>query len=322
MLGITMGDAGGVGPEIVLKTFADGRLPEQSVVIGDHAILARCNELLGLQAPLRRIAAPSEHRPGSLNVCDMGRLRGEDLTIGTVSKSAGDAARKYVEQAARFALEGSVAAMVTLPVNKQAIRLSDDTFTGHTELIARLCETVDYTMMLASEKLIVTHVSTHVSQREAIERVTAARIHTVIRLTVDAVRTLRPRARIAVAGLNPHAGEDGAFGAEETEQIEPAVRQARGQGLHVVGPIPADTVFHRATRGEYDAVVCMYHDQGHIPVKLVDFDGAVNVTLGLPIIRTSVDHGTAFDIAYKGLASPRSFVNACRLALQLAGMRD
>ena len=322
MLGITMGDANGVGPEILLKTYMASRLPERSVVIGDYAILARCNELLDLGAPLQPIAEPPAHQAGGLNICDMGLLGQDDLAIGEVSRLTGAAARAYIEQAARFVLNGAISAMVTLPVNKQAIRLSDETFTGHTELIARLCKTVDYTMMLASAKLIVTHVSTHVSLREAIERVTRERICTVIRLTAGAVRKLRPQVRIAIAALNPHAGEDGAFGVEDAEQIEPAVAEARGEGLDVVGPVPADTVFHRATQGEYDAVVCMYHDQGHVAAKLVDFDGAVNVTLGLPIVRTSVDHGTAFDIAYTGQASTRSFANACSLALQLAGNRE
>jgi 4-hydroxythreonine-4-phosphate dehydrogenase len=209
--------------------------------------------------------------------------------------------------------------MVTLPMNKQATQLSDPGFTGHTELIGEVCEAPDVTIMLASEQLIVTHVTTHVSLTEAIRRCKQERVRKILELTVAAVRRLKPDPRIAVAGLNPHAGEHGLFGDEEIKEIRPAVEWARSQGMPVEGPLPPDTVFYLAVkRGKYDAIVCMYHDQGHIPLKLLDFEGGVNVTLGLPIIRTSVDHGTAFDIAGQGIASTASLVKALAFAVRLA----
>jgi 4-hydroxythreonine-4-phosphate dehydrogenase len=208
--------------------------------------------------------------------------------------------------------------VVTLPINKHAVALTRPGFEGHTEFLAAICETADYTMMLASARMIVTHVSTHVSLREAVERTRRDRILTVIRLTVDATRRLRGKARLAVAALNPHAGEAGAFGREEITEIAPAVEAARAEGIDAHGPIPSDTLFMKALAGEYDAVVCMYHDQGHIAMKLRDFKEAVNVTVGLPIVRTSVDHGTAFDIAYQGRASIDNFLTAMEMARQLA----
>jgi 4-hydroxythreonine-4-phosphate dehydrogenase len=206
-----------------------------------------------------------------------------------------------------------------MPMNKEATRLSHSGFTGHTGFIAELCGQDKYTLMLASEKLIVTHVSTHVSLRMAIENVKRDQVFDVIKLTHDVLPKLRPTRRIAVAGLNPHAGENGAFGTEDLEEIAPAVHRARAAGMNVAGPFPPDTIFMDALKGRYDAIVCMYHDQGHIPMKVLDFEGGINVTLGLPIIRTSVDHGTAFDIAYKGIAFTGSLRDACRLAVKLSG---
>jgi len=210
--------------------------------------------------------------------------------------------------------------MVTLPMNKEATQLSDPSFTGHTELIGAVCGARDVTIMLASEQLIVTHVSTHCSLRAAIDRVKKERVARIIELTCEAVARLKSSPRVAVAGLNPHAGENGAFGREEIEEIQPAIAQARARGFAVEGPFPPDTLFYMAVRQKrFDAIVCMYHDQGHVPLKLLDFEGGVNVTLGLPIIRTSVDHGTAFDIAWQGTASTRSFTTAFDFALRMAG---
>jgi 4-hydroxythreonine-4-phosphate dehydrogenase len=243
-----------------------------------------------------------------------------DVTPGRINAKSGAAARAYVVSATRAALAGEIAAMVTLPMNKEATQLSDPRFTGHTELIGELCGASDVTIMLASAQLIVTHVSTHCSLREAIERAKRDRVARIIELTWHAVRRLKPHARVAVAGLNPHAGENGLFGREEIEEIAPAVEWARAQGWNVEGPLPPDTLFYLAVRrNRYDAVVCMYHDQGHIPSKLLDFENGVNVALGLPIIRTSVDHGTAFDIAWKGAASTKSLVSALEFAARLAG---
>jgi 4-hydroxythreonine-4-phosphate dehydrogenase len=318
MLGITMGDASGIGPEIALMAYKKGEFKHDFVVVGDSAILERCNQLLNLQVPLRPIATVEEHAAGALNVLDLGLMAKDDLEIGTISKKTGHAALRYVQRAAELALAGAIDAMVTLPMNKEATQLSEPNFTGHTEFIAELCGQRDVTMMLASERLIVTHVSTHVSLQQAIAQVKQERILKVIELTHEAVRRLRPRTRIAVAGLNPHAGEHGAFGREDLEEIAPAIEQARRAGYEVFGPEPGDTVFYRAVaRHAFDAVVCMYHDQGHIPMKLLDFEGGVNVTLGLPIIRTSVDHGTAFDIAYQGIASTQSIAKAFEMAANM-----
>jgi 4-hydroxythreonine-4-phosphate dehydrogenase len=318
MLGITMGDASGIGPEIALMAYKKGEFTHDFVVVGDGAILERCNELLNLQAPLRPIATVEEYAAGALNVLDLGLMAKDDLKIGQISKKTGHAALCYVQRATELALAGAIDAIVTLPMNKEATQLSEPNFTGHTEFIAELCGQRDVTMMLASERLIVTHVSTHVSLQQAIAQVKQERIVKVIELTHEAVRRLRPRARIAVAGLNPHAGEHGAFGREDLEEIAPAIEQARRAGYEVYGPEPGDTVFYRAVvRHAFDAVVCMYHDQGHIPMKLLDFEGGVNVTLGLPIIRTSVDHGTAFDIAYQGVASTQSIAKAFEMAASM-----
>jgi 4-hydroxythreonine-4-phosphate dehydrogenase len=317
-IAITMGDSSGVGPEIILHAFTKGELPQDFVVVGDFSILDRCNRMLDYRAPLKRIAEVGEAEPGMVNIIDLGLLSEDDLQIGRITEKSGRAALQYVEYATRLALAGKVSAEVTLPINKEATRLSTPGFTGHTEFIAGLCERTRYTLMLASDQLIVTHVSTHVSLREAIENTTRERVLDVIRLTHDVLTRLRPTSRIAVAGLNPHAGENGAFGREDLEEIKPAIELARAEGLEVAGPLPPDTVFLDVRKGRYDAVVCMYHDQGHIPMKLLDFEGGINVTLGLPIIRTSVDHGTAFDIAYRGIAFTGSLRDACKLALKMA----
>jgi len=317
--GITMGDSSGVGPEILLKAFAAGELRRQVVAYGDLEALDFYNGLLSYGVALRPIAAPADYRPGVLNVIDHGLMRRAEITPGQLNGKSGHAAREYVISATRAAQAGQVAAMVTLPMNKEATRLSDPRFTGHTELIAELCGVRDVTIMLASDQLIVTHVSTHVSLLEAIRAVKQERVRTILRLTSDAVCRLKPNARIAVAGLNPHAGEHGLFGDEEIREIRPAVEWAQQQGMPVDGPFPPDTVFYMAVRKKkFDAIVCMYHDQGHVPLKLLDFEGGVNVALGLPIVRTSVDHGTAFDIAGTGAASTASLIRALEFAVGLA----
>ena len=290
------------------------------VAFGDLEILEHCNARLGYGVPLRKVGGPADFQEGFLNVRDLGLLGSGDLRIGGISAASGAAARGYVVAATRAALNREIAAVVTLPMNKQATQLRDPGFTGHTELIASLCGVQDATIMLVSERLIVTHVSTHLSMRKAIELVKKERIEKIIEATARAIAKLKPNARIAVAGLNPHAGENGLFGREEIEEIQPAVAWARSQGLPVEGPFPPDTVFYLAVeRKRFDAVVCMYHDQGHIPLKLLDFEGGVNVALGLPIVRTSVDHGTAFDIAWQGVASTKSLVAALEMAAKLAG---
>jgi len=302
----------------LLRAYQGGEIRQPFVAYGDIEVLEHYNRLLNYGVALRVIGSPSEYQPG-LNVIDHGILHDGDVTPGRLSAVSGRAAREYVISATKAALAGEIAAMVTLPMNKEATQLSDPRFTGHTELIGELCGAKDVTIMLASEQLIVTHVSTHMSLRNAIRAAKKKRICTILRLTTDAVRKLIPNPRIAVAGLNPHAGENGLFGDEEIREIRPAVEWAQSQGMPVEGPFPPDTVFYMAVRKKrFDAIVCMYHDQGHVPLKLLDFEGGVNIALGLPIIRTSVDHGTAFDIAGKGVASTVSLIRAIEFAGKLA----
>ena len=317
MIGISTGDANGVGPEILLRTYKNEMLTGEFVAIGDFPVLNYCNQYLELNVPLHKMNGIHDFISGFLNIYDVGVLSDKDISIGKLSEKTGYAALKYVETGAQLALQKHIKALVTLPVNKEAIRGTLKDFSGHTGYIASLCNTTNYTMMLVSEKLIVTHVSTHVSLLEAINNVRKERILDVIRLTDTTLKKLGKRSRVAVAGLNPHAGENNAFGREDSEEIAPAVKIGVEEGMNVTGPVAADTVFYLAKKGQFDAVVCMYHDQGHIPIKLLNFEEAVNVTLGLPIVRTSVDHGTAFDIAYKGIASTASFCNACDLAKKL-----
>jgi len=319
-MAVTMGDASGVGPEIVLRRFLQGGLERDVVVYGDAAVLRHGCELLGIQVQVHAIDRAADAVAGHLNVVDLGLLQASDHTPGVLSGKAGAAARDYVGRATRDALAGEVAGIVTMPMNKEATQLSDPGFVGHTEYVAALCGAPKVTMMLTNGPLAVTHVSTHCSLREAIERVTTPRVLDVVRLTNATLSRFLERPRIAVCGLNPHAGEHGLFGDEDSSHIAPAIDQAVSEGIDASGPHPADTVFFQAVhRHRYDAIVCMYHDQGHGPMKLLAFDTGVNVTLGLPIIRTSVDHGTAFDIAWKGEAFTDSLDHALAYAWKLAG---
>ena len=319
-MAVTMGDASGVGPEIAVRRFADGVLDTEVVVYGDAAVLARAAEVLGLDVPIRPVAGPDAAVAGTLNVRDLKLLSAEQVTPGVLSREAGAAALAYVECATRDALAGKVVGVVTLPMNKEATRASRPDFKGHTEFIAGLCGARDFAMMLTVPEVAVTHVSAHVSLREAIERVRPRRIRTVIDLTHQALSRFIQRPRIAVCGLNPHAGEHRLFGTEDEEIIRPTIERAAADGLDVSGPHPADTIFRQAIRlDRYDAVVCMYHDQGHAPMKLYGFERGVNVTIGLPIVRTSVDHGTAFDIAWQGKAFTDSLGHALDYAWKLAG---
>ncbi len=318
-IGITIGDASGVGPEVLLRAHEEGGEFERPwLAFGDVGVLEYAKEALGLNTPLHAVSPGDSLSTEALNIVDAGLLKSSDVRPGEIHREAGRAAVKYVEAAVEAALEGTIDAITTLPMNKESSRLSCPGFQGRTELIAGMCGVDDFTMMLVTPGLIATHVSTHVSLREAIERVKSKRILEVIRLTHDAVKRIRPRVRIAVAGLNPHAGEHGAFGTEDIDEILPAVECARAEGIDADGPLPPDTLFMQAAGGAYDAIVCMYHDQGHVPLKLRSFHEGVNVTVGLPIVRTSVDHGTAFDIAYQGKASTENLIHAFRMAVVLA----
>lgn len=317
---VTMGDASGVGPEIILRSYAGKELKEDIVVYGDLSILQAGAKLLHLHAiRLNAIDDPRDARDGFLNVVDQGTLNASDFTPGKLNKAAGSAARDYVIRAVKDALADKNAGLVTLPMNKEATQLTSPHFCGHTELIADLCHCTKFSMMLATAKIACTHVSTHCSMQKSIERCKTPRILEVIELTDHTLSRFLEKPRIAVCGLNPHAGENGLFGFEDAQQIRPAVEKARAMGIDAEGPLPADTVFYQAVcRHRYDGIVCMYHDQGHAPMKLIAFETGVNVTIGLPIIRTSVDHGTAFDIAWQGKAFTHSLHYALDYARLLA----
>ncbi len=318
-----MGDPAGIGPEVTLKALADAEIQRlcRPVVFGDLAWLQQTARALRL--PLRIVAEGSEEAgaEGKSITVPVRQATGADLRAvmpGQLSAEAGRAAAEAVIAAAKAALAGEFAAIVTAPLNKEAIALGGFPYPGHTELLAEVTRTPRYGMLLLSGPLRVVHVSTHVSLREAIERVKTARVLECIRLGDRACRDLGIASpAIAVAGLNPHAGEHGLFGEEDRTEIAPAAAQAQAEGLRASGPHPPDTVFARAAAGEFDLVVAMYHDQGHIPVKLHGFDTGVNVTIGLPILRVSVDHGTAFDIAGKGIAREQSMQEALRVAVQM-----
>jgi 4-hydroxythreonine-4-phosphate dehydrogenase len=326
LVAVTMGDPAGIGPEIIAKTFADPdfHARNRALVVGDAGMLKRAAELLGLPLGIRGIQEPEDaaFEPGTADVLQVDDLP-PDLPFGELDARAGDAAFRYVEKATRLASAGRVAAIATAPLNKEAMHLAGHGYPGHTEILADLTGTDDYAMMLVTDELKVIHVSTHVSLREAIDRAQPERELAVIRLAHESLRKLGVESpRVAVAGLNPHAGENGLFGKEDLEKIRPAVKAALAEGVDASGPWAPDTVMMRARQGYFDVVVVQYHDQGHIPIKLMGFDTGVNVTVGLPFFRTSVDHGTAFDIAGTGRADHASLKAALDLARSLAGAEE
>lgn len=325
---ITMGDPAGIGPEIVLKALSHQGLYRRCrpLVIGDRRVLARAMDWDGVPPlTIEPVASADEaaYRPGSVTLLDLQNADPRACPVGKVSASSGRAAVEYVQQACDLCLEGTAAAMVTAPLNKDAMNRAGFAYAGHTELLAERTGADKVTMLLTGPSLRVVHVSTHVALAEAVRRVQRDRVLEVIDLAYRGCRALGIEApRIAVAGLNPHAGERGLFGDQESREIMPAVDVARARGWDVSDPQPPDTVFLRAKQGAYDIVVAMYHDQGHIPMKLLAFDEGVNVSLGLPIIRTSVDHGTAFDIAGTGVARETSLLAAIDVALQMIRARE
>ncbi len=327
LIAITMGDPGSIGPEIVLKLSQRKEVFYmcRPLIIGDRRILERSREYTGLsQVGLDTVAAAQEVSAAMdvLSLIDLHNAHPEDCPPGQVSAVSGKAAVEYVFKACDLALANQVDAMVTGPINKEAINLAGYQYAGHTELLAERTGSERYSMLLVAEKLRVVHVSTHVALEKAVRLVTTERVAEVIELAHQSCIALGIKVpRIAVAGLNPHAGENGLFGDQERREIEPAIEIARRRGWSVSSPQPPDTVFLRAVNGEYDIVVAMYHDQGHIPMKLLAFDTGVNVTMGLPIVRTSVDHGTAFDIAGTGKASETSLVQALAVATQMVKVR-
>lgn len=346
-IGISLGDPSGIGPEITVKVLANSLVYKmcRPVVVGNLAILERALTFCQLEDQLDLLPIPLEectreglekikYRCGVIPVIDLPRESLKQIPPGTLSGDCGDAAFSYVKTVIDLAMKGIIDATVTNPLNKEALHMGGHNFSGHTEIYAHYTNTKKYTMMLVHENLRVVHVSTHVSLREACNLVKKERVLEVIRIANDACRQIGiKQPGIGVAGLNPHAGEGGLFGKEEIDEIIPAIETAREEGIQVDGPIPPDTIFSKARGGWYDVAVAMYHDQGHIALKMEGFVydrkaghwkdvSGVNITLGLPIIRTSVDHGTAFDQAGKGIASPKSLFNAIEYAVTMAKAKE
>ncbi|MFL5313268.1 MAG: 4-hydroxythreonine-4-phosphate dehydrogenase PdxA [Myxococcales bacterium] len=323
IIGITMGDAAGVGPEIIMKAMAVPEVHEMSrpLVVGDARRLRKAGEIVGSKLALRPIQKPEEaaFRRGEVEVVDL-PIVPDDLPFGKLSAVAGDAAFKFIQRAVELAMAGRIDGICTAPLNKEALHAGGHKYPGHTELLAKLAGIEEVSMMLSTPKMRVIHVTTHIGLLDAIEKIEPALVERTIRRGYDAlVRSGMTRPRIAVCAINPHAGEGGLFGrGEEETKVIPGIKAARARGIDVEGPLPADTLFFRAGRGDFDLVVAMYHDQGHGPVKVLGLEAGVNITVGLPFVRTSVDHGTAFDIAGTGKADERSLVQAMRDAVALA----
>ena len=331
LVALTMGDVAGVGPEIIARAWGDSPLRALSrpIVIGSRGVLERALSRAGVSATVQSITAPEEADPSARSIpcLDPTGLDLSGVQPGQIDARAGRAAHDYLVAATDLALAGRIDAITTLPLNKEALNAAGVEHPGHTEVLAERCGTPDHAMMLylappiagGEAGLGVVHVTLHVALRSVFELLTEAAVEAKIHLADRALRPLTGgrKTRVAVAALNPHAGEGGMFGDEEMRIIAPAVASASRRGVHVTGPVAADTLFARAIAGEFDAVVAMYHDQGHVALKTIGFDRAVNVTLGLPIVRTSVAHGTAFDIAWRGVAETTSLIEAVRVAVRL-----
>lgn len=326
VIGITMGDAAGIGPEVIVRALAHDDVHDacRPLVIGDAGRLRKAMAVVGSTLELHTITAPAEanFKRGQIECIDLGLIP-DDLPWGKVSSVAGDAAYHYIAKTVELIEAGELDAICTAPLNKEALHAGGHIFPGHTELLAHLTGTEEVSMMLVTPKMKVIHVTTHMGIIDAIARINPGLVtRTIERAHETLTRAGKQNPRIAVCGINPHAGENGLFGyGEEEEKIVPAINALRERGWDVEGPLPADTLFFRAGRGDFDCVVAMYHDQGHGPVKVMGLEAGVNVTVGLPVIRTSVDHGTAFDIAGKGIADERSLIEALHQAVELANRR-
>jgi len=323
IIAITMGDPAGIGPEIIIKSLASGELSGvPAVVVGCASTLRRVLSLnITPQAELRVLdrVADAHFAPGIINVIDEPLADPAALKPGVVQSEAGDLAYRCVKRATELALAGEVQAIATAPLNKEALHSAGHLYPGHTELLAKLTDSKNYAMVLYTDKLKVIHVTTHIALRQFLDTLGRERVETVIGMADTFLRRVGfENPRIAVAGVNPHAGENGLFGDEEITIVGPSIQAMKAQGLNVTGPCPPDTVFLQCQEGQYDIVVAMYHDQGHIPLKLLGFYDGVNITAGLPFIRTSADHGTAFDIAWTGKANSASMAISIQLAMQLA----
>ena len=339
LLAITMGDVAGIGPEIIAKALNIDEVYGicRPLVVGDADAMNMVLEVAGVCLVVKRVDSPADglYKRGTIDIISLDNVDTSSLIMGRAQSMAGKASVEFVFKAAEMAMRDEVDGMVTAPLNKEAMHMAGYKYPGHTELLAELAHTQDYAMMLIAGSLRVVHVTTHVSLREVPDLITKDRVFKKIRVAYEAARSLGfDRPRIGVSGLNPHSGEGGLFGREEIEVIAPAIDEARKAGMIVEGPVPPDTVFSKAVGGIYDVVVAMYHDQGHIPVKLQGFRfdsvtgrwedvSGVNTTVGLPFVRTSVDHGTAYGKAgrHEGTANPQSLIDAIKTAAQMAEVR-
>ncbi|MEW5975939.1 MAG: 4-hydroxythreonine-4-phosphate dehydrogenase PdxA [Acidobacteriota bacterium] len=326
-IGITLGDVAGIGPEVSVKVLASPHVEQQClpIFIGERSVLEHYVGRVLPGRPVQVIDDPetaSEDATG-LYLVDLKNLAFADVRLGEIQKECGKAALDFIRAGVELCLAKKLDAMVTAPIHKEAAQLGGLSAPGHTEFLAELCGVQEVRMLLVVNHLRAMHITTHLSLKAALACVKKERILETIHFATTALEQLGiEKGRIAVAGLNPHAGENGMFGDEEIREVAPAVEAARREGLAVWGPIAPDTVFHRMNQGEFDLVVALYHDQGHIPLKLIGFDSGVNVTIGLPIIRTSADHGTAFDIAGKLVANPDSMIKAVDLACSMSRARS
>ena len=328
LIAVTMGDPAGIGPEIIARALARPEIEAacRVLVLGDAGGMARGIGIAGVPLSLEILTegvSPENSRPGIMYLRPLSNLGPEDMAFGKPTHASGEAMFRYITEAARLCLSGEAAGMATAPISKEALNRAGHNYPGHTELLAELTETKEFVMMLAGDRLRVTLVTIHEALKDVPPLVTMKKVLSTIRTTHrDVDRYFRKNPRIAVLALNPHCGEGGLFGDEEERFIKPAVEAAQREGINAAGPLSADSVFHFAVQGDYDAVVCMYHDQGLIPLKLLHFEDGVNVTLGLPIIRTSVDHGTAYNLAGTGNASDASMAAAIRMAAAMADARN
>ena len=327
ILGITMGDPAGIGPEIIVKALEDKTIWEvcSPFVLGDLGVMENTLKLLGSDLGLNVIKEISKEtkKEKVINLLALSTLNLNQFSFGKPNKDTGKAMVGYITKAIHLALKKKINGVVTCPINKAAIALAGYVYPGHTELFAEKTKTREYAMMLAGASLKVVLVTIHLPLRKVPQLLSPKKVFSCICLAHNYLKNFFGvnKPRLAVAALNPHAGEKGLFGEEEEKIIAPMIKKARGEGINVLGPFPPDTLFFYAVKGNFDAVICMYHDQGLIPLKLLHFEDAVNVTLGLPIIRTSVDHGTGYDIAGTGKASPKSLINAIKLAAQMVHFR-
>jgi 4-hydroxythreonine-4-phosphate dehydrogenase len=326
VIAITMGDPAGIGPEIIMKSLGHADLYERCrpLVVGSAGRLGEAGAIVGSKLKINAVDRLAEARftAGTVDCVDVGLVL-PGFPFGQVSPAAGEAAYRYIERAVKWIQAGDADAICTAPLSKEALQSAGHRFPGHTELLAHLTGTPEVSMMLVAPKLRVIHVTTHLGLVDAIAKINPALVErTIVRAHDTLQQAGISEPRIGVCAINPHAGEHGLFGhGEEEEKIAPAVRNCQARGWRVEGPLPADTLFFRAGRGDFDIVVAMYHDQGHGPVKVMGLESGVNITVGLPVVRTSVDHGTAFDIAGKGIADERSLLEALRQAVDLAPKR-